>query len=293
MVLGAVDGFSQTKPSSLRAYQTRLRAMPKYLNTPNDTLLPHRIVVYRAVSVPYPADGVFEYKPQKVSKRIVYKPDYRKVNHQAGVFYYLITLLGLYALFTNQNKEQASNLLLAIVSPNVATRIYKNTYRFSIENFFYTFLFVVTLAVFADKLLRYFEYQMVFQNQMFGFKEIVLLLAGLYVVYYVCYLALGLALKIDEQVKYYLYNLLLINQLMGFLLTIALLFNFFGTPPVAQFGLYASMALIGAYFLIRAYKILEIGNKLFVYKKFHFVLYFCATEIIPILLIAKILLKNA
>ena len=71
-----------------------------------------------------------------------------------------------------------------------------------------------------------------------------------------------------------------------------LLFNFFGTPLVAQFGLYASLVLVAAYFLIRAYKILQIGNKLFVYRKFHFVLYFCATEIIPILLIAKILLKD-
>jgi hypothetical protein len=118
-----------------------------------------------------------------------------------------------------------------------------------------------------------------------------LLITLIYAVKYVFYKFLGVLFGLREQASYYLSQVFLMNRVLVFLLLPVLALLYFN-PFIQASGLIAGMlfllvlALILRY--IRGIRYTRLQVKA---NSIHFILYFCAVEILPTLIIAKLLLN--
>lgn len=118
-----------------------------------------------------------------------------------------------------------------------------------------------------------------------------ILITVIYAVKYVFYKFLGVLFGLREQASYYLSQVFLMNRVLVFLLLPVLAMLYFN-PYIHQAGLIAGMlALLVLALAIRyirgiRYTRLQVGA-----NSIHFILYFCAVEILPTLIIAKLLLN--
>jgi hypothetical protein len=119
------------------------------------------------------------------------------------------------------------------------------------------------------------------------------LLIGVTLVYtfkYVFYKLLGVLFGMSELVSQYLSQVFLINRLLGPVLLLLLALIYYAPPHIAQFALYTALVMLGLSLLSRYVTAMLQVTNVMVAHAFHFILYFCAVEIIPTAVIAKFLL---
>jgi hypothetical protein len=106
------------------------------------------------------------------------------------------------------------------------------------------------------------------------------------------YLALKSAEVISshgKELRLYTYYELELNRIAGlFLLPLILLIQF-AQEPISAYAWYASYALLAAFFFMRVLKEFSLGFVYFGHRLIHFLLYICALEIAPLLILIRLL----
>ncbi|MFW5762496.1 MAG: DUF4271 domain-containing protein, partial [Cyclobacteriaceae bacterium] len=90
--------------------------------------------------------------------------------------------------------------------------------------------------------------------------------------------------RTDVATDNYLRHTLIIYNIIGIILLPLLIVNFFNTATWLTYGAWAFFALLEAWRLLR---IIPIGLQIRGFSTYHLILYLCAVEIIPVLLIVK------
>ncbi len=119
------------------------------------------------------------------------------------------------------------------------------------------------------------------------------IMIGVTVVYtfkYFFYKVLGILFGMRELVSHYLSQVYLINRLLGPALLFFLALIYYAPHQISHFSLYSALLMLVLSLVWRyIYAIRQVTNVM-VAHAFHFILYFCAVEIIPTAVIAKFLL---
>lgn len=101
--------------------------------------------------------------------------------------------------------------------------------------------------------------------------------------------AAAMLLPFGKEITLYNFYEIQINRLLGVVMFPMVLLISFSTFPINRYALYASLLVLAVFVFMRYLKGFNIGINYFGRHLFHFLLYICALEIAPVLIIIRLL----
>ncbi len=101
--------------------------------------------------------------------------------------------------------------------------------------------------------------------------------------------AAAMLLPFGKEITLYNFYEIQINRLLGVVMFPMVLLISFATLPVSRYALYVTLLVVAAFIFMRYLKGFNIGINYFGRHLFHFLLYICALEIAPVLIIIRLL----
>lgn len=215
----------------------------------------------------------------------------RKNEGKEGQFYLLSGLIFFFALIRVVFAKYLHNLFAVFFRVSMKQKqMREQLLQTPFPSLLLNLLFIITGGIYVVYLLRY--YQVL--NEV-SFWLLLLYSSGiLAVVYIVKLLALkltGWVFNMRQATDTYIFIVFLVNKLLGILLLPFLLFIAFSQPDIVSVTItlsYCMVAIFFGYRYIISYTAVRSEIKV---SRFHFFLYLCAFEIMPLVLIYKVLLE--
>ncbi len=223
--------------------------------------------------------------------QIIYKVEQRySLPDKDTLFYLIIFILLLYGVINNlypqyypklfsqfsqsslrmlQNREQLVQNTIASLASNI--------------NFILSFSLMATLLIFKQHLLP------------ISFWQVYFYICVFFLVLYLCkYLTLqivGYIFSTKELVATYVFVVFMVNKVLGILFVPFILLVAFSKPVFNSFSIFGAAILTLLLFLYRyLFSLTSVRNKLHI-SSFHFFLYLCAFEILPLLILYKFIVQ--
>ena len=149
-------------------------------------------------------------------------------------------------------------------------------------------LFVVNISLFAINILNH---NSISSIQEYGFKEFALILLGVFILYVgkvVVVRGLGYVFKGNNESKEYIFTTFLYNKNLGLFLFPVIIALPFVQPYAVEWLMYIGVFMISFFYVLRIARGLKILFRKHV-SIFYMILYLCALEIFPLLMIYKLL----
>ncbi len=121
---------------------------------------------------------------------------------------------------------------------------------------------------------------------------LIISIAVLYAVKYVAVKFSGWAFNVESITEQYLFNVFLINKVFAVLLLPFILLLGFGAKAWGQPVIMVSFIMGGILLLARYVRSWQVFGSFLQFSKFHFFLYLCASEILPVSVLIKLLLRG-
>jgi hypothetical protein len=124
---------------------------------------------------------------------------------------------------------------------------------------------------------------------------ITMLIAGVMVIYLAKYAAIrfsGWAFRVEGVTEHYLFNVFLVNKVLSVMLLPFIVLMAFADLEWSQPALMISLILILILFVSRYMRSWQAFGSFFQYSKFHFFTYLCASELLPLAVLMKLLVRG-
>ncbi len=124
---------------------------------------------------------------------------------------------------------------------------------------------------------------------------IIMLIAGTGFIYLSKYAAVrfsGWAFRVESITEHYLFNVFLINKVLGITLVPFIIILAFADHEWAKQVVIISFLVSGVLLLNRYFRSWQVFGSFFQYSKFHFFMYLCASELLPLAVLVKLLVKG-
>jgi hypothetical protein len=147
------------------------------------------------------------------------------------------------------------------------------------------FMFIIIVSIFAFLIFRYFT----------GIDNITYLyysFAGVLSIYLIRHFSLfflGIIFPKVQEAYLYNYSVVTFNAVTGIILIIPVLLMAFSASAIVAVAMYVGIILFGALFILRSLRGTLIAFRYINNQPIHFFLYLCAFEIIPLMVVYKIL----
>lgn len=206
-----------------------------------------------------------------------------------GLFLLLIAIPATFKLI---NPGYYKNIFVAYRNPNLSTRQLKeqlsqNSMASLVMDFYFCFSFaLLTHAVIAP--YHYFDSIEWIKNS--DIAQITLLLIGFGIIYIgknILLKLLGYLFKSEEAFEIFIFNIFLLNKILAFTLLPITALLLFGPPGWRQPVIVVAILIIIFFFIQRYLRSDATFKYLSNYSRLHFFLYLCASEVMPLLILAK------
>ena len=206
------------------------------------------------------------------------------------LFYAIIALLFLYGFIINIFPQYIPKLFSQFSQSSLRMlqnreQLLQNSMASLIMNisFVMSFSLLATLIIFNGHLLPI--------NFWEGYLYMCLFFLGLYIGKFICLTIAGFVFNTKDLVQVYIFVVFMINKVLGILLIPFILILAFAKPylhPIAIYGAgFLLLLLVGYRYL---FSLTSVRNKLHI-SSFHFFLYLCAFEILPLLILYKFIVQ--
>ena len=206
------------------------------------------------------------------------------------LFYAVIGLLFLYG-FIIQIAPQYIGKLFSQFSQS-SLRMMQNREQLlqnSLASFVMNIGFVMSFSLMATLII--FNAHLLPINFWEGFLYMCLFFIGLYFGKFICLTIAGYIFNTNELVQTYIFVVFMINKVLGILLIPFIGILAFAKPVLHSFAIGGASFLIALLILYRyLFSLTSVRNKLHV-SSFHFFLYLCAFEIIPLMILYKLIVQ--
>jgi hypothetical protein len=118
---------------------------------------------------------------------------------------------------------------------------------------------------------------------------VLLLFSSIYVIRYLFLKFTGWVFNISEITDNYTFNVFLINKIMGILIIPFTVVLAFGQGAWVQVTLFLSLVFIAILFLNRYLRSGVVFGYFIKFRKFHFFMYLCASELLPLAVLMKVI----
>jgi len=223
--------------------------------------------------------------------QIIYKIEQRyAVSNKDALFYLLVGMILIYGFVNNMYPQYFQKLFSQFSQSSM--RMMQNREQLLQNNFASLLLnlcFILSFSLMAS-LLIYNRHLLPISFWLVYFY-LCLFFTSLYLGKYICLEIAGAIFSTKELVKTYVFVVFMINKVLGILLLPFILILAFANP------IYFPAAIIGAgglsvlLFLYRyLFSLTSVRNKLHI-SSFHFFLYLCAFEILPLMILYKLVVQ--
>ncbi len=124
---------------------------------------------------------------------------------------------------------------------------------------------------------------------------IIMLVASMIIIYLGKYAVIrfsGWAFKVESITEHYLFNVFLVNKVLAIALVPFTLLMAFADSSWTQPALIISFVIILILFINRYMRSWQVFGSFFQYSKFHFFTYLCASELLPLAVLMKLLVRG-
>lgn len=258
---------------------------------PYDSIALHDSLLSADSMVTAPAVDSIAITPIEAPLDIVEKP----YHSQTLGFYVVIFILISFGIFRQFDSSFYSRLFSSFVSTTGSIRYAKaQVGQKSIISYWMNAMFFLVGSLYV----YYVIYTLSPSFTIRGWSALMIifvLLIGLVLVYGVKYIflkMLGNLFDIEQYVDEYLFNVFLVNKVLAILLIPVIILLMFASAPIAKVVAIASIILVGLALLNRYARSQETMRAMVKLNKFHFFIYLCTSEIIPIAILAKVIMMN-
>jgi hypothetical protein len=209
-------------------------------------------------------------------------------------FYMLLMLCLMLGAIRFIDKRYFYNLWVSFWNPTLSNGQLKDQLqRAGLPNILMNIFFAITVGSYIYYIVRFYTPHntgVIPQSLL-----ITMLILGTGVIYLVKYSAirfLGWAFRAEAVTGNYLFNVFLLNKVLSIILLPFIIILAFANHAVVQQVLIYSFIVMGAMMLNRYMRSSKIFSSFFQYSTFHFFLYLCASELLPLAVLMKLLVKG-
>ena len=216
--------------------------------------------------------------------------DYHQQSSKDDLFYLMAGIVFILAFIRVTFSKYFRNLFLLFFQTSLRQKQTRDQLlQDNLASLLTNFLFVISAGLYITLLIRYKNWTDVPFWWLAAGSAIVLLLV--YLIKYLFLLFTGWVFTTKEAAGSYVFVVFLVNKVLGILLVPFLLILSFGSPELVQVAVTVSIGMILLLFAYRYWvSFTAIRNKLKV-NALHFFLYLCAVELLPLVLIYKVLIN--
>lgn len=207
---------------------------------------------------------------------------------------FLISIIGLLltALLFYRNRGYLNHLITAFKNPNLTQRQLKEMIQQnSLVNSIFNLLALLSFAFYAFVFLKQTQVKLI--NNWSDSQLLIGLILAFVIGYSLRVLfqkLIGYIFEISEEMNIYVFQLLLTAKILGILLIPFTVLLYFGEGDYLNTILYLSIFLILVSLLLKYLRSGFLFKAFIGFSKFHFILYLCASEILPFLILLKLLM---
>ena len=239
-------------------------------------------------------ESMYHHHPQLANKNIMMAVMPLRVMHdKTNDFYILLGLCLILGIIRVIDPRYFSNLWRAFRNPAIG----RNQLKDQMETSAFTALLMNIFFSMIMGAYIYYVAAMFSPQRSNGFPPsllIIMLMGAMMLVYLAKYLVIrfsGWAFRVESITEHYLFNVFLINKILGIVLLPFTILLAFAAPQVAEPAIIVSFIVVGLLFLNRYARSWQYLGSFFQYSKFHFFTYLCASELLPLAVLAKLLLR--
>lgn len=240
-------------------------------------------------------DSVWAKHPVLLQKAVVYgieRPHVRM--DRTADFYLLVFLCVLLGLIRLSNPRYFQALFRAFWNPTLSNRqLREQLEHATVPNLLMNLFFAMTAGAYLYCVVRLFAPQS--PSRLSSSLLLVSLMAGVVLVYLIKYLVIrfsGWAFRIGSMTDHYIFNVFLINKIIAVILVPFVVLLAFSNPQWVKPLVVVSMILVGLLLLNRYTRSWQVFGSFFQYSRFHFFTYLCASEILPLAVLTKLLMQG-
>ena len=227
---------------------------------------------------------------QQVPAQILKEGDKKVFQGKEYLFYYLIFLLILFGLLRRAFAKYFHDLFRVFFKTTLKQRqTQEQLLQSSLASVFMNSFFVLSAGLYVNFLLQYFHL-VISDNFWLQYVYCIGALAAIYLVKFIGLKITGWLFNVSNTTDSYIFIVFIINKMLGIFLLPFLLVLAFANDPLYSYSMFISwigMGLLLVYRFILSYSAVRKEVKL---NSFHFILYILGFEVIPLLLIYKLLL---
>lgn len=248
-----------------------------------------------ALNTQYLTDSMLAAHPMLSSHYIV--SDIQSPHHmewQTTDFYLLLSLCLLLGLIRYMDTRYFYNLWRAFWNPTLSNRQLKDQLQGAgISNLLMNIFFAFVGGAYMYYVVRYFTpaNSGVVPTSLL----IIMLIAGTGLIYLTKYAAVrfsGWAFRVEGITEHYLFNVFLINKVLAVTLIPFVIILAFADHSWSGQVVIISFITGGLLLLNRYFRSWQLFGSFFQYSKFHFFMYLCASELLPLAVLLKLLVKG-
>ena len=236
------------------------------------------------------ADSLRKKLTEQLPAQILKEGDKKTFTGKEYLFYYLVFLLILFGLLRRAFAKYFYDLFRVFFKTTLKQRqTQEQLLQSSLASVFMNSFFVLSAGLYVNFLLQYFQL-VISDNFWLQYVYCAGALATIYSVKYIGLKITGWLFNVSNATESYIFIVFIINKMLGIFLLPFLLLLAFANDPLYGAAMVISWLGIGLlliYRFILSYAALRKEVKL---NSFHFILYILGFEVIPLLLIYKLLL---
>lgn len=213
---------------------------------------------------------------------------------QTADFYLLLFLCLMLGLIRFMDTRYFINLWRAFWNPTLSNRQLKEQLQGSgLPNLLMNIFFTFAGGAYIYYIVRFFtpHHSGVIPPSLL----IIMLIAGTGLIYLAKYAAVrfsGWAFRVEGITEHYLFNVFLINKVLGITLIPFIIILAFADHEWAKQVVVISFLISGVLLLNRYIRSWQVFGSFFQYSKFHFFMYLCASELLPLAVLMKLLVNG-
>jgi len=207
------------------------------------------------------------------------------------MFYLLILMLFYFSVVKLFFGKYLANLLTLFFRASMRQQqLREQVLQSPFPSLLLNIMFVISGGLYGAFLLRFYKFGSPDDFWIY-FLYCVVVLAVLYLLKYLLIRMIGWIFNISRTAETYLFVVFMTNKIIGiFLLPFLVLISFSG-PVISEIAVTISIIMTGVFYIYRFLGSFSILHKEIKISGLHFILYLCAFEIAPLLLIYKVLVN--
>ena len=209
-------------------------------------------------------------------------------------FYLLMGLVLFLGLIRLLDPKYFQQLWRAFRNPTLSNRQLKDQLdSSSLPSLLTNIFFAITMGAYVYYLIKLFIPQRT--GDIPASLLVLMLITGMMLIYTVKYAVMrfsGWAFKVEGITEHYVFNVFLINKIIGLLLLPFTILIAFAGPAIAGPAVIVSLIAVGLLLINRYTRSWQVFGSFFQYSKFHFFMYLGATELLPLAVLTKLLVRG-